>query len=66
MLSSIYVEFIVKQELLETLQVEINHIFPFSQAKIVWIGLSRMFLDIICDGLKVSLRSLSTFFVGTV
>ena len=29
MLSSIYIEFVVKQELLETLQVEIDYIFPF-------------------------------------
>ena len=64
--SSIYVEFVVKQELLETLQVEIDHIFPFDQAKIVWIRLSSMFLNIVCNRLKVSLRSLGTFLVCTV
>ena len=66
MLSSIYVEFIVKKKLLEALQVEINHIFSFGQAKIVWIGLSRMFLNIICNRLKISLRGLGTFLVCTV
>ena len=45
MLSSIYVEFIVKKKLLEALQVEINHIFSFGQAKIVWIGLSLNALE---------------------
>ena len=33
MLSSIYVEFIVKKKLLEALQVEINHIFPLVKPK---------------------------------
>ena len=46
--------------------MEIDHIFPFGKAKIVWIRLSSMFLNIVCNRLKVGLRSLSTFFVGAV